>query len=138
MSEIRSFGDIQPGDVKHVGGKGLSLGLMTRAGLPVPAGFCISTAAHRRLQGRLPHEDPLATEIVAAYRNLGGGLVAVRSSAADEDGSITSFAGQQETILGVHGEADLLDAVARCWESLQSERALAYRKQQGVGDEGMA
>src|SRR5690242_12736926 len=105
MSEIRTFGDIQPGDVQHVGGKGLSLGLMSRAGLPVPPGFCVTTAAHRRLQGRLAPEDPLAAEIAAAYRRLGSGPVAVRSSATAEDGSTTSFAGQQETILGVSGEA---------------------------------
>ncbi len=138
MSDIRTFDAIQSDDVQNVGGKGLSLGLMTRAGLPVPPGFCICTAAHRRLRGRLPQEDPLAVEILHAYRKLGGGLVAVRSSATAEDGAVTSFAGQQETILGVVGEAPLLEAVARCWESLNSERAVAYRLQQGVGEEGLA
>ena len=34
MNEIRTFDEIQAGDVGHVGGKGLSLGLMARAGLP--------------------------------------------------------------------------------------------------------
>ncbi len=136
MDEIRAFDQIQAGDVDTVGGKGLSLGLMIRAGLPVPPGFCISTAAHRRLKGRLPLEDPLTGAIADAYRRLGGGLVAVRSSATAEDGATTSFAGQQETILGVNGETALLESVARCWESLDTERAIAYRKQQGVADAG--
>src|SRR5262249_6954213 len=46
--------------------------------------------------------------------------------------------GQQETILGVEGEEALLDAIARCWASLDSERAVAYRRQQGIRDEGLA
>src|SRR5438105_10013627 len=139
MSELRAFDQIGPGDVAEVGGKGLSLGLMTRAGLPVPPGFCITSAAHRRLRGNPPHkDDSLAEAIRAAYRHLGGGSVAVRSSATAEDGASTSFAGQQETILGVSGEQELLDAVARCWDSLESERSRAYRRQQGVRTNGLA
>jgi pyruvate,water dikinase len=138
MDEIRLFNQIQPSDVDVVGGKGLSLGMMIQAGLPVPPGFCVSTAAHRRLKGRLPLEDPLADAIADAYRRLGGGFVAVRSSATSEDGKTTSFAGQQETILGVTGEASLIESVGRCWESLDTERAVAYRKQQGVAEAGLS
>src|SRR5437763_7366859 len=135
MNDIRPFDRIDSGDTDAVGGKGLSLGLMTRAGLPVPPGFCITSAAHRRLRGQQPHnDDVLARAIVDAYHQLGGGAVAVRSSATAEDGSVNSFAGQQETILGVVGEKDLLDAVARCWDSLEAERARAYRRQRwGAG-----
>src|SRR5262245_55353269 len=109
MPDIRTFDQIQPDDGPAVGGKGLSLALMARAGLPVPPGFCITSAAHRRLRGQAPHADPaLAGHIADAYRRLGGGAVAVRSSATAEDGAVTSFAGQQETVLGVRGEAELL------------------------------
>jgi len=38
MSDLHTFDQIQPGDVETVGGKGLSLGLMATAGLPVPPG----------------------------------------------------------------------------------------------------
>lgn len=138
MNDLRSFTEIDPGDVEAVGGKGLSLGLLTAAGLPVPPGFCITTAAHRRLRGRSPRDDAaLATAVTAAYRQLGGGRVAVRSSATAEDGSEASFAGQQETILGVQGEEALLEAVARCWASLDTDRAVAYRRQQGIADNGL-
>src|SRR5438552_2700677 len=139
MNEIRPFDQIDPQDTESVGGKGLGLGQMTRAGLPVPPGFCITSAAHRRLRGRQPqNDDALVRAIVDAYHQLGGGAVAVRSSATAEDGSVNSFAGQQETILGVVGDKDLLDAVARCWDSLESERARAYRRQQGVQTNGLA
>jgi len=139
MSDLCSFDQIGPNDVEIVGGKGLSLGLMAGAGLPVPPGFCVTTAAFRRCRGEaLEGSTDLGGAVVAAYRLLGGGLVAVRSSATAEDGTAASFAGQQETILGVEGEQAVCAAIARCWASLDSERALAYRKRQGVSDEIMA
>src|SRR6185437_15557781 len=73
-----------------------------------------------------------------AYRKLGGGLVAVRSSATAEDAADTSFAGQQETILGVDGSDALVDAVERCWRSLHTERAVAYRVRQGIDESQIA
>lgn len=58
--------------------------------------------------------------------------LAVRSSATAEDLPGASFAGQQETFLNVRGETALLDAVKRCWSSLWTARALAYRARQGI------
>src|SRR3954470_2030577 len=139
MTDLSFFDDIRPADLPLVGGKGLSLGLLATAGLPVPPGFCLTTAAHRRLRGRpLDHDPALAAAVSHAYRTLGGGAVAVRSSATAEDGADASFAGQQETILGVVGEADVIAAVERCWRSLHTERATAYRARQGVDESGLA
>ncbi len=139
MSDLCAFEQIQDGDVEAVGGKGLSLGRMSAAGLPVPPGFCITTAAHRRLNGQpLAADTTLVEQIGAAYRKLGGGLVAVRSSATAEDGAVASFAGQQDTILGVQGESEVCAAVERCWESLHGQRAVAYRRHRGIEDEGLS
>jgi pyruvate,water dikinase len=137
MTDLRTFDQISPTDVDAVGGKGLSLGLMASAGLPVPPGFCVTSAAYRRGKA-LPEQPDLANAVRAAYQALGGGPVAVRSSATAEDGAEVSFAGQQETFLGVVGEDAVCDAVARCWASLGSERAVAYRRKQGVADDGLA
>jgi rifampicin phosphotransferase len=137
MSDIRTFTEIDPTDGPAVGGKGLSLGLMTRAGLPVPPGFCIVSEVQRR-HGSHAIPEELRSAIEAAYGKLGRDLVAVRSSATGEDGEATSFAGQQETILGVQGESAVIDAVQQCWSSLNSHRASAYRQKQGVGDMAMA
>jgi pyruvate,water dikinase len=63
--------------------------------------------------------------------------VAVRSSALDEDGDLTSFAGQHETELNVVGIEAVLGAVARCWASGRTERALTYRRRQGLEVEGV-
>ncbi len=136
MSELRAFSDIKPDDVELVGGKGLSLGLMAAAGLPVPPGFCLTTQAYRKASATI--DDGLQQLLVDAYRSLGCGIVAVRSSATSEDGAAASFAGQQETILGVEGEAALKDAVTRCWRSLHTERAIAYRQRQGIDESGLA
>ncbi|MGE5194704.1 MAG: PEP/pyruvate-binding domain-containing protein [Deltaproteobacteria bacterium] len=127
---VLPFTDIEPGDLARVGGKGLNLGLMLRGGLPVPDGFCL-TANGASDGGELDRQ-----ELLAAYRSLGAGLVAVRSSAAAEDGAEHSFAGQQETILGVEGEQPLLDAVERCFRSWESARSQAYRAQKGLLSNG--
>jgi pyruvate,water dikinase len=132
MADLLTFDQIAPDDSALVGGKALSLASLAAAGLPVPPGFCLTTVAQRH---RL---DPdLVAAVARAYAELGG-PVAVRSSATAEDGAVTSFAGQQETVLGVTGLDRLLEAIERCWASLDSDRAVAYRRQQGVRDDGLA
>jgi pyruvate,water dikinase len=139
MTDLRTFDDIQPTDADAVGGKGLSLALLAAAGLPVPPGFCLTTAAHRRLRGQtLAADASLVAAIDGAYRQLGAGPVAVRSSATAEDGAAASFAGQQDTFLGIEGEEALHQAIERCWASLEGERAVAYRQRQGIRDESLA
>jgi pyruvate,water dikinase len=137
-----SLDQITPADRGEVGGKGLSLGLLHAAGFPVPPGFCITTTAYLlyrpALVGAAGSGTDLTDEIIDRYRKLGSGLVAVRSSATAEDAAQTSFAGQQETILGVGGEQAVLEAVARCWASLHTDRAVAYREKQGVGEHDLA
>lgn len=140
---IRRFDEIDRVDTEAVGGKGLNLGLLAREGLPVPPGFCLSCDAHRAARSRAGDgppqlDDATKAQILDAYRALGGGPVAVRSSANAEDGAQASFAGQQETFLGVVGEDALLDAVARCWASLDTDRARAYRRKQGIDEAAVA
>ena len=97
-----------------VGGKGLGLALLSRAGFPVPPGFCITSTPQFRLNGQPPCQDEaLSRAIVEAYHQLGGGLVAVRSSATAEDLPEASFAGQQETFLNVRGAAKRCHSNAR-------------------------
>jgi len=53
--------------------------------------------------------------------------VAVRSSATAEDLPGASFAGQQDTYLWIRGIEDVLDHTKKCFSSLFSTRAIAYR-----------
>ncbi len=64
--------------------------------------------------------------------------MAVRSSATAEDLPDASFAGQQETYLNIQGENEVLDAVKRCWVSLWTARAIAYRVKNGIKQEIVA
>src|SRR5262245_12565766 len=121
-------------DVDVAGGKGANLGELQWAGFTVPDGFVLTTPAYAvaaRAAGVDPRDPggaaerlrtapvpgPVAAAARDAYAALGGGSVAVRSSATAEDLPGASFAGQQDTILNVTGEEALLDAVRRCWAS---------------------
>ena len=53
--------------------------------------------------------------------------VAVRSSATAEDLPTASFAGQQDTYLWMTGTVRVIDSVRKCWASLYTPRAIAYR-----------
>jgi pyruvate,water dikinase len=81
------------------------------------------------MKARVPSD--LASEITAAYGKMGGGFVAVRSSATAEDLPDASFAGQQSTFLNVKGSDRVLEAVKGCWASLFEARAIFYRQEQG-------
>jgi phosphohistidine swiveling domain-containing protein len=60
-----------------------------------------------------------------------GALLAVRSSASDEDGARHSFAGQFESFLNVPA-SEAAGRVAAVWASGYSERVLAYRREHGL------
>jgi pyruvate,water dikinase len=53
--------------------------------------------------------------------------VAVRSSATAEDLPTASFAGQQDTYLWIEGTDKIIENVRKCWASLFTPRAIAYR-----------
>ena len=73
----------------------------------------------------------IADDIKAAYKELGEGAVAVRSSATAEDLPDASFAGQQSTFLNVVGAENVVRAVQACWASLFEGRAIFYREETG-------
>ena len=70
------------------------------------------------------------TPLIAVHGD--GADWAVRSSATAEDLPAASFAGQHDTYLNVSGAPAILRHISRCWASLFSERAVAYRARNGV------
>jgi len=100
-----------------------------RAGLEAAA-----VAIRARIEARpLPSET--ASAIAAAYASLTGTgpgapppFVAVRSSGTAEDLAGASFAGMHDTFLDVRGAEAVVDTVRRCWASLWTARAIAYRQ----------
>jgi len=78
----------------------------------------------------------LTQAIRVAYQELcdryGEGTdVAVRSSATAEDLPDASFAGQQETYLNVNSFKGVLEFTHKCFASLFTNRAIAYREHNG-------
>ena len=127
------LGDPKSFDAALVGGKAANLSRLARMHHRVPDGFSLPVTV---MDDAHPHDlrDEIfaATADLMACHSLPELVVAVRSSAVDEDGAIASFAGQHETYLNIVGADAIIQAVTRCWESARSERALEYRRQQGL------
>jgi rifampicin phosphotransferase len=128
MTDIIWLSEVAADDGPRVGNKALRLAQLLQAGFPVAPGFCISTAAAAQWRPAL-HQ-----RVLAAYGALGGGKVAVRSSALDEDGVSASYAGIYSSILGVDSEAALLAAIEHCVAAWHTPAARHYRAAQGAGE----
>lgn len=104
----------------------------------------VAAAVRQRIAagtGGHPAED----DIAAGYRDLCEATgeddvsVAVRSSAAGEDSTAQSFAGEHDSYLWVRGLDDLQERIRECWASLFTARAVSYRRVIGdVSDLAMA
>lgn len=137
---IAWLGDEACHDVSRVGGKAANLSRLCRLHR-VPPGFALTpkfaTAVAR--DGHEPHASTVAT----AYTELATAVgivdapVAVRSSAVDEDGGTTSFAGQHATYLNIRGTSSVVTAVLKCLASFTTDEALAYRRNNGLSTEAV-
>jgi len=151
-------------DRAQVGGKALHLAQLAGRDLPVPPAAVVPVEVYQtalREAGlwdlaEQVHRDPgtealddlrdrlrslplpglLHDALVRRARALGG-RVAVRSSAAAEDGRERSFAGQHLTKLDVAAEA-VPEAVRRVWASLYGTAAMAYRGGRGPSPGSLA
>lgn len=120
-------------DESIVGGKMATLAQLSQREIPVPHGFTITSSYYTRW---LNGDNSVLVEIESNYLRLGG-RVAVRSSAIGEDGADNSFAGQFETVLGVEGGFDVVEAVKSCWRSANNTRSTLYRDRNGIGNMAM-
>lgn len=116
ISTVLDLGDVVD---ESFGGKALGLAELIRLGVSVPTGFVISHASSSGL-------NDAVMERFSRMQAAGSTPVAVRSSAAGEDGAEQSFAGQYDTVLGVDSVESLAAAIARCVGSVSSERASSY------------
>jgi len=145
----------------EIGPKAESLRMLAAAGLPVPEARFLGCDAYREhadragvaalLYGWPPLDaakvhaaivaTPVAPEVTGILddwrAHLGGGHLAVRSSANAEDLPDASFAGQHGTFF-VSGIDDLPGRVRDCWASLYSERAVSYRERNCIPHDGVA
>jgi len=85
-------------------------------------------------------EDRIAESyrLLSVYCNVPAVPVAVRSSATTEDLPGASFAGQQDTFLWIRGIDDVLDHTRKCFSSIFTGRAIAYRDRMNFEHTGIA
>lgn len=144
--------DLRDARFAESGGKAAALGRLLRAGIDVPPGVVVPVQEYRRhllrhqlVPGRAsPGEmrgaiertrladdlvHKLETRLLPGSGQVLDGPVAVRSSATTEDGTAASAAGQHDSFLRVQGSEAVCGAILRCWASLWSDRASAYRHQ---------
>jgi pyruvate, water dikinase len=147
VSKVLWLGHADCHNIYTTGAKAAHLSRLA-SGYRIPPGFCLTTEAYARWADSVGDGRPTLTTpsispdlhatVASAYRDLAVACgvteprVAVRSSAIDEDGSAHSFAGQYETYLNITGAHAVVEAVVRCWTSVRTARALAYRQHQGL------
>jgi pyruvate,water dikinase len=130
------LGDPKSFDPGLVGGKAANLSRLARMYHRVPDGFSLPvTVMDESHPLELRDEITCAISDLMTCHRLSEFIAAVRSSAVDEDSITASFAGQHETYLNIVGADAIMQAVIRCWDSARSERALEYRRQQGLSVE---
>ncbi len=126
MSEQYVLGlqEVDEMQVAVVGGKGAHLGALSRIeGIRVPAGFCVTTDAFRRIMAEVP--------------SIEGRLEQLSRLKPDDREAIRTLSAEiRRTIEGIAIPGDLAAAilrhVSRCWASLFTERAVTYRQRNGV------
>jgi len=126
VTEVVSLAEAQ--DESRFGAKATGLGAAARAGLPSPPGLALSGSF---VDDVAAGNEEAIDQLVSAAQSLAGPL-AVRSSAADEDGADASFAGQHLTLLNVPSVDDLSAAVREIWWSANSDSAITYRQRVGL------
>ncbi len=172
MEFIKQLHNLNKDDGAIAGGKGASLGEMTKSGVPVPPGFVILSSAYehflsqnaldtkidallrqmhpadatslesvsreiRSLIESAPIPDDLLFEVVKNFILLEAPHMAVRSSATSEDSKDASWAGQLESYLNTT-ERTFLKHMRRCWASLFTPRAIAYRREKGLNEKNIS
>lgn len=90
--------------------------------------------AVNKIQSLVLHADfpaDVGDEVQTSFQNLGAPEVAVRSSATAEDSLSAAWAGQLDSFLNTT-EDRLIKNIQRCWASLFTPRAVAYRFAKGL------
>ena len=139
------LGDENCHEIERVGGKAANLSRLA-ANYRVPPGFCLTPEYYVQwLNGLEPESsaDPtrpldLKDAVSRGYQEMAvrcgivDPAVAVRSSALDEDGFSSSFAGQYDTYLNIKGPEAISAAIVKCWDSAGGERMRSYRREHNL------
>lgn len=111
---VLHFREIDKSSLPLVGGKGANLGEMTRAGFPVPPGFCVTTEAYRAFIGQSAKMD-------AYFRQL------ERMEAGDLDAIAELGRSIREHMSSLPMPGPIREAIADSWRRLGENKAYAIR-----------
>lgn len=111
---ILSFTNLRVTDLPLVGGKGANLGELTRAGFPVPPGFCLTTAAFQQFIDTCPD----AVDLYAALNTV-----------RPDDVETARQVGEQvrKTLLTVPVPPAIVQVVQQQWQQVGTNHAYAVR-----------
>lgn len=131
--------------LERYGGKAVNLSKLASEGFCVPPGFVISTEFFESIMdaGLCANPGMGAREVVAkmafpqafedalrtAMDETPARCWAVRSSSTDEDSQTHSFAGLQESVIGVSSVEACLNAIRTVWQSFYARERLLYPSQ---------
>ncbi len=127
---------------KLFGGKALNLGILQDNGFDVPLGFVIPTpvfenilsdAFHRMIDlspqesiELIEFDEEFNKELDRCMTLCNAQKWAIRSSSTDEDSSTHSFAGLQQSVIGVSSRSAILEAIRTVWQSFYARERLLY------------
>lgn len=116
-----------------VGNKANNLAKLKEQGYTVPDWFCILPEAFEDQSASVQIQKEIAIGCLKTFSRAEP--LAVRSSAFDEDGATTSFAGQLDSFLNVQPD-EIVDYAKKVFQSADSQRLRQYRASMGVGEKG--
>ncbi|WP_240417418.1 phosphoenolpyruvate synthase [Paenibacillus periandrae] len=111
---VLDFAQIDETSISIVGGKGANLGVMTRAGFPIPPGFCVTTGAYRDFIGQ--------SSLMEAYFHQLDGIKADQLNAISELG----LSIRKHLVTLAIPEAITAEIIGR-WEQSAKDNAYAVR-----------
>src|SRR5262245_22975953 len=111
-----TFTEVTAGDLPGVGGKAANLGALTRAGIAVPPGFCVTTHAFDVFMASLPDADAH----FARLDELDG-------TSVDVPFARTAAQSMRSALDALVVPQDVARAIVRAWCALGSEHAVAVR-----------
>lgn len=111
---ILPFENIRAADLPLVGGKGANLGELMHAGFPIPAGFCVTTAAFAQFIAACPEANALYAQ-----------LDTVTTSDLDAARRVGQFV--RETLLTVPMPPTIAADIHTAWQHIGTDEAYAVR-----------
>ncbi len=132
---VYSFDQVDERVLSQIGGKAANLVKLSRAELPVPLAYCVSTDVHDYYiqTGQLP--EGLVAEITIVKDQLGG-KIAIRSSANCEDAADLSMAGVFQSHY-VYRDDEIAAAVEGIFNQARSEEVAQFMAMHGMTVEGV-